>query len=257
MKRKRRVRTSGDETGQGTAWLITFSDLATVLLAFFVLLVSMSTLDRNQLRWAFRSFETASKTGGPAPAGEGTSPQGIDAAMLDLAGSLKSLAPGGVRILDKISGSGGPGNGAEFPGSTEAAVWIRKGKGGEFFSVLLGSSFLFGQGEMAVSPGAHQVLEKIGDFIRRSDGMVFIDAHAAGNGIADDGAGFAPGQENAVSMAQSLAVLHFFLTQCNIDPGRMAMGAYGGLHPLTGSAGSPGAKMANGRVEIILEHVAQ
>ena len=43
-------RQTGQETGLNTsAWMITFSDLLTLLMTFFVMLLSMSSIDKNRL----------------------------------------------------------------------------------------------------------------------------------------------------------------------------------------------------------------
>jgi chemotaxis protein MotB len=62
IKRKRRE--EGRESGGlgQTVWMVTFSDLCTLLLTFFVLLLSMSSLNQRALRIAFNNFTASSGT---------------------------------------------------------------------------------------------------------------------------------------------------------------------------------------------------
>ena len=52
MARKKRKKSSGG----GSSWLVTFSDLMTLLLTFFVLLLSMATMDKTKLVEVFTVF---------------------------------------------------------------------------------------------------------------------------------------------------------------------------------------------------------
>ena len=45
--------------GEVPSWMVTFSDLATLLLTFFVLLLSMSSMDDKSLRSLFTNFTSA------------------------------------------------------------------------------------------------------------------------------------------------------------------------------------------------------
>ena len=48
-----------DERGGTSAWMVTFSDLSTLLLTFFVLLLSMSSMDDRTLKSMFTNFTSA------------------------------------------------------------------------------------------------------------------------------------------------------------------------------------------------------
>ncbi|MDY0042992.1 MAG: flagellar motor protein MotB, partial [Desulforhabdus sp.] len=47
------------KSGGGSSWMVTFSDLSTLLLTFFVLLLSMSSLDTKAFRSSFRNFNAS------------------------------------------------------------------------------------------------------------------------------------------------------------------------------------------------------
>ena len=62
MKRKKKA--SSSDSGGG--WLVTFSDLMTLLLAFFVLLFSMSTINETKYEALINSIQNAlTGTNGP------------------------------------------------------------------------------------------------------------------------------------------------------------------------------------------------
>ncbi len=58
MARKKK----GGEGGSGRqgSWMVTFSDLSTLLLTFFVLLLSMSSMDDLKLKSMFQNFTSSS-----------------------------------------------------------------------------------------------------------------------------------------------------------------------------------------------------
>ncbi len=53
MARKKKKKSGG---GGGSSWLVTFSDLMTLLLTFFVLLISMASMDKTKLIEVFTVF---------------------------------------------------------------------------------------------------------------------------------------------------------------------------------------------------------
>jgi chemotaxis protein MotB len=47
-----------EEQSEGAGWLVTYSDLVTLLLTFFVLLFSMATIDKQKFMEVAKSFRT-------------------------------------------------------------------------------------------------------------------------------------------------------------------------------------------------------
>ncbi len=59
-----------EEKRDSQAWLVTFSDMMTLLLTFFVLLLSMSSMDKQVLKMAFKSFTDCVSFMESTPAGK-------------------------------------------------------------------------------------------------------------------------------------------------------------------------------------------
>jgi chemotaxis protein MotB len=236
-----------DERINSAPWLITLVDLITLLLTFFVLLISMSSLNQKKLQTAFQNFSGVPYTGEHEQSRTSEGDEAMDA-VRDI---LASVYTGDIRSFDDISIETLSGQDPEHTSSSGDTIWIRAVNADGDFSVILASGLLFESGGAALQPGARPVLEKLGDFIKESQYRALIDVHT--NDIPFYGGGFESNE--ALSTAQAQSLLNFFLVQCRISPRQLAMGAYGGSHPIA-VAETLAAKMMNQRVEIIFEKTA-
>ena len=243
---ERTARTSrvDEQVSNPNAWLITFADLCTLLLTFFVLLFSMSSLNARAFRNTFQHFDKAS---GVLQFKE------ADLAVIhpyrlvrEISQSLEELDQLTVADMDQM-------NGAEPLKDRDAqlmadgkAIWSHKLENEAGFSFILGQQLLFERGQATVNPKAYPVLEKLARFMRYDLYTVYIDGHTDDAPIHT--ARF-PSNE-ALSLARAEAVMEYLVVTCGVNPKLFALGGYGSSHPMI-RAVAPAQKAANRRVELI------
>lgn len=227
--------------------MVTFSDLSTLLLTFFVLLISMSSLDSKTLRSAFRNFNDS--TGVLFFKETDMVTLSKDMVIQDLCKSLESFQALDVRDVNEISTNQTGGN-KEFKllVSTGSGVWLNKGTEETKFSFIFSDKLMFESGSSTLSKKAHGVLKKLADFLNTSDYRAYVDGHTDNIPIHNERFS----SNDQLSMARARAVLDYLMKEGKLDPGRLAMGGYGSSHPLAGNNTAEGRAL-NRRVEIIFE----
>lgn len=233
------------DRGEGSPdpWMITFIDLCTLLLAFFVLLMSMSSLNQKKLRSAFRGIgdERVEKTAEAPPEVE-------DWFVKDLLDALGSVYKGPIGRLDDVSADMLRDGRPTASVAERVAVWMGKGDERGGASVILEGGVLFDEGGSTLRPEAAPILQELGVFMKESGRRALIDVHT------DDAPAYnkESGSPGELSMAQALALVEFFLSQCNVNADKLAVGAYGATQPVS-EVDSTAARAMSRRVEIIFE----
>ena len=233
-----------EEKKEGTAsWMMTFSDLSTLLLTFFVLLLSMSSLNDNAFRNAFVNFNKAS---------------GIlffrssekvnlkrDVMVDDLVKTLNSLYLLEMRDTDETSDAGLSDEEVDMVIFGNAVV-MKKHPGEEGFSFVFGEKMLFERGSADLNPLAHPVLQKLGEFLINANYRAYVDGHTDATPVHSE----AFDSNESLSIARGMGVLTYLLDQCKVPPKKLALAGYGSSHPIADEATDEG-RMKNRRVEII------
>lgn len=230
------------------AWMITFADLCTLILTFFVLLFSMSSLNEA----AFRSTFQAPRGAGIVGDFRGNEP-GSDAseiAIRQLADDLEDLAAAGVPDLTLISGDGVPNPEAMGLLCSGNAVWLRRLPGKGNFALLFGEKLFFESGEASLDARAYPILEVLAGFLAAGSYRCSIDGHT--DAVPIHNRSFANNEE--LSLARSLAVLYVLTDRFKVDPKLLASGAYGSSYPIA-EENTPEARAVNRRVEMIFHKV--
>jgi chemotaxis protein MotB len=235
--------TKKDTKGEGmstTHWMTTFSDLITLLLTFFVLIFTMSSMDDQKLKIAFHNFGGSSGILSFKEYREIARPMDI---MIN--GIRKSLGervivsdqPETEEALADIRDLGDLGNN----------LWMRPVSDG--IKLSFGDSLLFPPGGTEIREEMKPVLEKIARFISITAYKVYIDGHTDNTPLRD--AYYGSNEELAIARAFSvrdqLAEFH------EIDPKSIALTGYGGIKPVASNDSSSG-RMRNRRVDIILKN---
>lgn len=237
------------KSASGSSWMVTFSDLSTLLLTFFVLLLSMSSLDAKAFKSAFHNFNAS--TGVLLYKEHDRINLSKDMVIQDLCKSLDSVHSLDIRDISE----GDPGKASankEFNllVSSGSGVWINRGKEKTKFSFIFSDKLMFESGSSVLSPKAHDILQKLAEFIRSTDYHAYIDGHTDNIPIHNEK--FSSNDELSIARAQ--AVLDFLLAEGQIEPEKLAVGGYGSSHPLKGN-GTAEDRAINRRVEIIFEKV--
>jgi len=217
------------------AWMTTFSDMVTLLITFFVLLISMSSMDAKTLKEMFGFFNEVM---GPLDYAEVQEIQGLPTLMEAVPPKVfldsLSLSRNILNSLEK-NGAGG------FTGRGKDIVQVRETNRG--LAILLNSDVLFDEGSPAVKKEATVVLLSVAETIRDADATISVEGHTDNLG---DGQTL-----YRLSLQRAISVLDYFVYSAALSPTRFCVAGYGPTRPVDTNATQQG-RVNNRRVEIIL-----
>jgi len=214
-------------------WMVTFSDLVTLLLTFFVLTLSMSAMDGGRIQRAF---------------GHSVSGDGGGTALVNLAPQSTKARPGWgggseeqvieLRALeesvDEEIGDLG----------LETAVDVREERRGVVLT--LQGDVLFATGEAKIRAPGREVLKGLLPVLRRRSMLLSIEGHTD----ATVSRSWTYRDNWDLSIARATSVARFF-NEAGINPARLAVVGYGASRPrVVGTPREVGH--LNRRVELIL-----
>ena len=246
-----RKRKQEEASGGTPAWMATYSDLVTLLFAFFVLLFAMSKPDVNKLIQISSAF--------------GQNVSLIDWAVGD---SILENMSNGIMDMPPITQEGKDGDKdqndestseaqEEFPdmGEDFPTYWAENAALEDVFVEATEHSIHFRLGDMLFDSGradikteALDVLAEIaGEFDKYPDYDVVIEGHT--DNVPINTARFPSNW--ALSSGRAESVGRFFIEDCGIDPVRITAVGYGEYRPIDTNDTAEG-KANNRRVEIRL-----
>lgn len=243
MKNDLSRRKKQEEGAKTPAWMITFSDLSTLLLTFFVLLLSMSSMDEKTLKSMFSNFSAGSGILYFKEYGEIYRPklvliQGLQEILKD------SLV---IKREEEISrDTASPKEERTFKEIGNSVVF-ENFKGG--FKLVFGHKLLFPTASAEIQEEMKPLLEKIGSFMRNSDYQVYVDGHT--DNVPIRGGRYSSNEE--LSFARSYNLMEYLVTQESVSPNSIALAGYGELHPVDSHYTAEG-RSRNRRVEIIFKN---
>lgn len=211
-------------------WMVTFGDLMSLLLCFFVLLLSFSTTDPAMYKEVSGSLEKA--FGVQKQEIVLDIPKGIDIVSRDF-NPVFSVDV----LLEKI----------------KSAIKLELIKGDVQVEALkdrvvlrLNDAITFDPGSDTLKETSKPVLDKIRGIIETSPGEIMVAGHTDDSPISGS---FSSNWH--LSAARAASVVVYLLRKHSIDPARMAAVGYGASQPLTLND-TPENRARNRRVEIII-----
>lgn len=221
-------------------WVVTFGDLMSLLLCFFVLLLSFSEMDRQKYKQVAGSLEKAfgvqrKNRVMEIPKGQKIIAKDFDQEAIatrikeDLGRMFNDMTQDQIKDLqDQISLEG-----------NEDQVIIR----------LMGES-TFDSGQTDIRNQLKPLLAKVGSILKTSSGDITIAGHTDNIPIRRG-----PHKTNLrLSAARASAVAEFFISQSNINPRRISTMGFGEHRPIESNDTVKGREK-NRRVEIILGNI--
>ncbi len=214
------------------SWMVTFSDMVTLLLTFFVLLLSMANMDKIKFK------DAASSIRGAFGVMSGSNPTSVSPP------SVVEFAPIEddymARLYQKIQAT-------MSRLKLDREIELVKDRGAVILRVK--DSILFAAGGAALKPEAHPVLAKVAELVRPLPLSLRIEGHSddtpTGNGDFSNW---------DLSVARSIAVLKFLGKENLLPLDRMSSVGYGEQKPLVPNITAENRAM-NRRVEFVLESV--
>ncbi|MDQ0215031.1 chemotaxis protein MotB [Oikeobacillus pervagus] len=215
-------------------WMVTFADLVTLVLVFFILLFSMSQIDQLKFKTMIESFKDKPIMEfypSIIPADEPSSlPKPIKKEE-DGQGSLDKL-------LNEVQAS------LKEYGLEEVATATRTERG---VVLVLQEQILFDTAKATVVEEAYPFLKQLGKMLAGKPNIVKIEGHTDNRPIKNDQ--FPSNWE--LSSARSSSVIRFLVENENLDPSRFIAVGYGSTRPVVPNDSEENFQK-NRRVEVII-----
>ena len=233
----RKEKDSGGE--EGPAWLITFSDLMTLLLTFFVLLLSMAVIDERAklvvLGSVSRAFGSHEKVFNPLT--DEASSQPVEPGPMQA--PAEDLTPIKDMLIEDVSKD------LDFQENKYVQI------------LSINDRVLFIPGSTTLSPEGIALLDRILPYLQRIAYPLLVAGHTAARRDEEAGEYRLPHEIEGVdstwplSFHRSLAVYRH-LSLRGIDPKRLSLEAFGQFHPRH-SNNTPEGRQRNRRVDLVLD----
>jgi chemotaxis protein MotB len=223
-------------------WLVTFADLMSLMLCFFILLLSFSEMDRQKYKQVGGSLEKAFGVQRKTKimdlaAGDKLIGKDFDQDVIAL--QLKVMI--GKQIQEEIDSRLG-----DLKDQLEVGI-----DGSDVFIRMMGES-TFDSGKAEIIEKLKPLLMKIGRILAEAKGDVIVAGHTDDVPITGG-----PFKSNLnLSIARATAVAEFLLSNSQIKPERVSIMGFGEYRPLASNQSDEGRRK-NRRVEIIVGTIAQ
>ncbi|MDX8389616.1 MAG: flagellar motor protein MotB [Mariprofundaceae bacterium] len=214
------------------AWMTTFADLVSLMLTFFILLVSMSTMDKTGLQDISSYFQKAVSV---LSAGEKTELQIIPPLELQ-----KVISPRELMLAMRQNSH------AILKNSTlehKIKAVIIKNR----LILRMNNAILFAEGSAKLNPEHLKSLHRLGKMLATAPGKIRIDGHTDHAALPQSSRFSDPW---SLSLARSASVLHVLESQ-GVNPARLSLAGYGPSRPVSTDA-TPFGRNRNRRVDIVL-----
>lgn len=242
MARKRK---GGDRPPAGApAWMMTYGDMVTQILAFFVLLFSFSSVNEQKFRDTLISLQGAFGVMPGASAGLAGSRRNDITSSVDKSPALRD--PNMKSVQDN-----------QLKAVADQAEKVLQGEGlqqdivvhlGEKTVTLeFNAQALFDSGKAIIKPGAETALDVLATFLLSIPNDVRIEGHTDSDPIST--LQFPSNWE--LSGARAASVLQYLQTFGNVTPQRMSIAGYADWRPVAPND-TPANKAQNRRVDIVI-----
>jgi chemotaxis protein MotB len=240
-------------------WLLTYSDMITLLMALFMVLFSISSVNTSKFESLQRAMQDAfsgkilsggksiQQTGAETEANRPAATPPIPAIQaitqqLDAAQQSKAQAKQNEdfkQLKQQIDSY------ARAHGLTDKLETTIARRG--LVIRLLTDKVLYNSGSATLNPQSGPLLNRIAELLRTQFGHpIVVEGHTDNQPI---GSGQFPSNWE-LSAGRATAVVRYFIRD-HVAPGRLAASGYGAMHPLTTNATAAG-RARNRRVEIVL-----
>jgi chemotaxis protein MotB len=225
MARKNKKNTAFEEP-TSPAWMTTYGDMMTLLLCFFVLMLSFANVDEEKFSTAMYFLQGAL----------GILPE-MDASKENsrLQKMQEIKLEDNVKKIDEIS--------QEMGLQKEITVEITEGG----MLIRLGSKILFASGSDRLKKSSYPVLKVVGETISGNLAEVVIGGHTDDIPISS---GRYPSNWE-LSAARAISVAKFMVDSCDVDPTKLVAAGYSEYRPLVPNTNAEN-RQENRRVEFLI-----
>jgi len=214
------------------AWMTTFADLVSLMLTFFILLVSMSTLDKTGLSDISTSFTKAVSV---LNSGAQTELQMIPPFELQRIVSPRELMLAMRQNAHKVLKE------SSLEHKVNAIILQNR------LILRMKDAVLFEPGQAELSPEHEKALKRLARMLAISPGQIRVEGHTDTSKLPAN----SPYPNHwLLSLARAASVLHV-LDRYGVNPKRLSLAGYGPSRPISTEA-TPYGRARNRRVDIVL-----
>ncbi len=249
------------------AWMATFSDLMNLLLCFFVLLFSMSTIDEVKQEKVVASFNQMFSVfdAGAAAIGDGMLISNGVSQLNELdeyinsTGKMDDGSMVSEDVAEEVAEAKEKLEEAQMEESEALAEKIQEALDerdledevdvvftAQFVQLTLKGALLFDSGSTLLKDDAKPILDQVGLILERyADGTIEIEGHT--DNVPMSGAKYS--NNNELSSGRALSVFDYILSITNLDPANVKHAGRGEYLPVADNS-TPEGRAKNRRVEI-------
>ncbi|MCK8826306.1 OmpA family protein [Natroniella acetigena] len=221
-----------DEDKKGDSWLTTYGDMMTLLLAFFVLLYSYSSIDTERFKMVIEGLQGRL---GIMDGGRTISRNElIDAGLTTEELGVDQLS----EYYEMLSG---------FVAEEELEDDVRLEMTDRGLTIHFTGKVLFPLGEATIRESAYDILDRIAGFIKTIPNDVAVEGHTDNLPISNPK--FPSNWE--LSTTRATNVVRYFIEQQEINPERLFAAGYSKYKPIEPND-TPKNRELNRRVDIII-----
>ncbi|NOX37644.1 MAG: OmpA family protein [Calditrichaeota bacterium] len=229
-----------DEETEEAGWIVTFSDLMSLLLTFFILLFSFASIEEQKFKELLESLRDAF---GVQQIPEAGTREGLE--MLKTDAEVKQIAVdelGGLvqKEMEEIKSQV-----EEFvlKNKLQGMVEVKTGDRGAV--ITISDVVIFPVGEAEFNPEAYPILEKMAELLKQFPYKVRVEGHT--DNVPIRTARYPSNWE--LSTARAARIVRYFISK-GIDPNRLSAEGFAHYRPVADNA-TPEGRARNRRVEIV------
>ena len=245
--------------GSDARWLITYGDLVTLLMAFFIALYGISHSDSKKFNNFLKGLgpfgnpaaaNSGVLKGGPSIVGSGTGVGAAQAGSAPVAKSGATPSSGPAAGTPRATQSDLPAVAAQIRQALEAkglgssVTFTVESRG--LVATIATDHVLFDTGSAEVSAAGQQIVAAIAPTLSGISNPVLVEGHTDNVPLNRNGY-----TNWNLSTDRAVAVLQTLQTTYGIDPTRLSGAGYGEYHPLASDA-TPQGRAANRRVQVVI-----
>ena len=226
-----------EENDERLGWMITFSDLITLMFTFFVLLLSMCSLEAGKIYQLQNNFVDAIGVLFEGKYSEErfrvvmSTKKEIDESVLKTNKLFRQFSGLKTRLLD-----------VNKQGSVE---FEEQEKG---LSIIIRDDLLFSSGRAEINPSGMSVLRAIGSRFEKFEGEVIVEGHT--DNVPSNTERFPSNWE--LSTARAVSTVKYMTEELGVSPVVLSAAGYGDTKPRA-SNDTPDNRSKNRRIEIIVK----
>ncbi|OFI06815.1 motility protein B [Clostridium acetireducens DSM 10703] len=234
-RRKKKASASG---GGGSSWMNTYADTVTLLLTFFVLLYSFSSVDAQKFKQVASAFQSVLA----GQAGQTIYDFNMKNGEVPLVGETIEMgsATGGreEELYDKVK---------EYIKENKIDKDMEVTKDGRGIIIQLHDNVLFESGKADIKPESKPILNKINNFLRTIPNNVIVEGHTDNVPISN----YRYPTNWELSTARAVNVLRYFVENLGENPSKFTAAGYGPFKPVAPND-TEANKSKNRRVNILI-----